>query len=391
MSDSNRIRVSIVPESTFGVTPATPAFQVLATTGVSLRDRIGYQQSATINNDRNVQDLIRLSKAAGGGVPMELTWSPSGEGLMQLVKAAMAGAETAAVSVAPVTTAGGDKIISRATGSFVSDGFEVGDIVRTYGSVIPGNHGYFKVTVVASGALTVEADANFAADATGDLEVVRGARIKNGTVETFFTIEVAYLDLDKARLFTGCAVDGLDFTIADQAVTTANFGFQSASSSFVNASIGSPGIFITGATYTVPTVSPVLDAIGVPEIRSQGVAYAAKSVNMSILNNVAPRTQIGGLGAQSMRFGEFGASGRITAFHEDFTELTAYASNTATDLWLVMIDENSKGFSLSFPQVKYSDAGADVSGSNTDILLDLAATAIKDPVELITARLQRWN
>ena len=100
MSDSNRIRVSIVPQESFAAgTPTDPAWQVLATTGQSIRDRIGYQQSQTINNDRNVQDLIRLSKSAGGGIPMELTWSPSavtasspaGEGLMQLITAAMAG------------------------------------------------------------------------------------------------------------------------------------------------------------------------------------------------------------------------------------------------------------------------------------------------------------
>ena len=42
MSDSNRLRVSIVKESTFGTTPGSPAMKVLQVTGQSMRDRVGY-------------------------------------------------------------------------------------------------------------------------------------------------------------------------------------------------------------------------------------------------------------------------------------------------------------------------------------------------------------
>jgi len=389
MSDSNRIRVSIVEESTFGVTPATPAFQVLATTGVSLRDRIGYQQSRTINNDRNLQDIIRLSKSGGGGIPMELTYSPTTEGLELMIRGAFAATETAAFTELGVTTVAGTKTISKSGAEFVTDGIEVGDIVKTTEG-LAADLGYFKVTAVAEELITVEADANFTGDATGDMSVTRGARLKNGTTQKYYTIEVAYLDNQKARLFTGCVIDSMDLTVADEAITTANFSIQAASSTFVNSAV-STDVFITGATYTDPTVAPVLDSIGIPEIRSGGAAYVAKSINMAFSNNASPRTQIGALGAQSMRFGEFGASGRITAYLEDFTALEAYAGNTSTDIWFVAEDENAKGYSLSLPQVKFSDAGADVSGSNTDVLVDLAATAIKDPVELCTARLQRWD
>jgi hypothetical protein len=392
MSDSNRIRVSIIPEVTFGVTPtSSPAFLVLATTGVTLRDRIGYQQSRTINNDRNVQDLIRLSKAAGGGIPMELTYSPVGEGLMRLITAAFAGTETAVATVASCTTDAAAFTITRGSGSFITDGIEVGDVIRTSGASVAGDNRFCKVTAVIALELTVEGeDGEEFEGSSGDVTVTRGARIKNGTTQTTFSIEVARLDLQIAQIFTGCVIDSLDFTIADEAITTVNFSVQSASSTFIDAAV-STDVFMTGATYTDPTVAPVIDSIGVPEIRSAGIPYAAKSVNMAFSNNAAPRTQIGELGAQSMRYGEFGASGRITAYLSDYAELQKYSGNISSDLWLVATDENSKGYSFSLPKVKFSDAGADVSGSNTDVLVDLAATAVKDPTELCTARLQRWD
>ena len=389
MSDSNRIRVSIVPEVTFGVTPATPAFQVLATTGVSLRDRIGYQQSRTINNDRNVQDVIRLSKSGGGGIPMELTHSPNGEGLMRMITAALASTESAAVTTASATTTAAAKTIVTSGADWADLEVEVGDILKTSGATPTADNGFFKVTAIAGDTATVEASANFTGSA-GNVTVTRGARLKNGTTQQYFTVEVARLDLQIAQLFTGCVVDSMDFTIADEAITTANFSLLAASSTFIDTPI-SPNIFITGASYTDPTVSPVIDSIGIPTIQSEGADYAAKAINMAFANNAAQRTQIGSLGAQSVRFGEFGASGRITAYMEDFTEMQAYAGNTSTDIWFVALDENSKGYSLSLPRVKFSDAGADVSGSNTDVLVELAATALKDPTELCTTRIQRWD
>tara|TARA_R110000822_G_scaffold137399_13_gene274910 strand:- start:414 stop:1586 length:1173 start_codon:yes stop_codon:yes gene_type:complete len=390
MSDSNRIRVSIIPEVTFGVTPtSTPAFLTLATTGVSLRDRIGYQQSQTINNDRNVLDVIRLSKAAGGGVPMELTYSPTGEGLMSLIKAALAGTEDAEVEEVTGVLLG--STITDSGADFVNDGVEIGDIIRTAGAALAADNGYRRVTAVAATVLTCSEA--FTGTDTG-VTVTRGPRIKNGTTETTFSIEVAHLDIDKAQIFTGCVIDTMDFTVADESITTTNFTIQAAGSTFVDAPVtgtGDTAVFMTGATYAPPSVHPVIDSIGIPEIRSGGAAYAAKSINMGFSNNASPRTQIGSLGAQSMRFGEFGATGRVTAYLEDFTELQAYAGNTSSDIWFAAIDENGKGYSMSLPKVKWSDAGADVTGSNTDVLVDLAATAVKDEVELITVRFQRWD
>jgi hypothetical protein len=360
---------------------------ILQTTGQSMRDRVGYQQSQTINNDRNVQDLIRLSKSAGGGIPMELTHSPIDEGLERLIEAALSTTETVLDNTfgSPAINNGAKTL----DGTYTS-GVEVGDIIRVSGATAAADNGYFRVTVVASGLLTVAKDANFAADEA--VTVTRGARYKNGTDEKHFSIEVARLDLQVAQVFSFCTVNGMDFSVADGAITGVNFSFEAATSTRYATNNGTADKFGPGSpTYGIPSTRPVLDSIGVPQIRAEGTAYAAKSINMAMMNNIAPRTQVGTLGTQSMRFGEFGASGRVSAFLEDFTALTAYANNTSSNLWLVMEDSSGRGWSISFPEIKYSDAAADVSGSNTDVLEELSVTAYKDPVEACTVRLQRWD
>ena len=391
MSDSNRLRVSIIKESTFGTTPSSPAMKVLSVTGQSMRDRVGYTQSNIINDDRNVEELVRLSKSAAGTIPIELMFSPTGDALELLLGATMCGVETgnnvAYTDSSGVSLAGSNKEITVTTDPRTNDRVVVGDIVYVT-SDAGSNAGYYKVTTVTATKITVEADANFTADASS-VSITRAARRTNGTAEDSFTIEVARLDVDKAQIFTGCVVNSLDLTIADEAIVTGTLTFEAANSTFQDTDLGTDQ-FIASATYADATAHPVLDSLSVPEIRSAGTSFPAKSVSLNINNNVMARTELGKLGAQSMRQGEFNVTGSFEAYFEDFAEMKAYADNTTGAMWFALIDANSRGYSFSLPTVKFSDAGADVSGSNTDTMTSVSFQATLNSTESCTVRMQRW-
>jgi len=384
MSDSNRLRVSIIKESTYGVTPTSPAMQIMPVTGQSLRDAVGYTQSNIINADRNVEELVRLSKTAGGQLPTELMFSPTGEALELLLCATMCASETAVYTDASATLAGGNKIITTSAGTA---NVSVGDIVHI-ASAVAANVGYYKVAAVDATTVTVEADANFSTAGSG-VTMTRGARRNNGINEDSFTIEVARLDVDKAQIFTGCVVNTMDISVSDEAIVGATFTFASANSTFQTTDLGTDQ-FIAGATYDPATDHPVLDSLSVPEIRSAGSAFGAKTINLTINNNVMPRTELGTLGATSMRQGEFNTTGNVEAYFEDFTELQAYADNTEGAIWFALIDANSKGYTFSMPTVKFNDAGADVTGSNTDTMVSIGYQATLNDAQSCTVRMQRW-
>lgn len=381
MSDANRIRVSMVAESTPGTTPATPTMLVLNTTGQSLRDQIGYQQSQTIRNDANVQDLIRLSKSAGGGIPMELVYPTANESLWVALRAVMRTTQTA--SATNSTTAGhgsGTNIVTRVAGSWITDGFVVGDIVKISGDAVAANNRYAKVTDVVALSLTLDfGDGDLFSGVDGDITVTRGARMTNGTTDYSYSIEVARLDVAKYQVFTGQVFNTMDIQVADQAITTANVGLTGISSS-------RSGSAIAGATYSDPTATPVLDALGVPNFYLGSVSYPAKSILFNINNNAAARTQIGSLGPQSIRRGSFEVTGRVQAYFEDFTEMDSYADNTASDFWMVLENPSSNAMAISIPQMKWADAGADTRGLNQDDYLEGTFQAYLDPVELCTMK-----
>jgi hypothetical protein len=392
MSNANYIRVSIVEESTYGTTPASPVFLILPTTGQTMRDRVGYQQSQTIRSDRNIKDLVRLTKAAGGGLPCELTFSGPTEALGQAIRAVLcSAAESTAVTVSGNSADEGDDFVERGSGSWVSDGFEVGDIVKVTGNQFATDDGYYKVTGVDTLVLTLEGALWTGTDAS--VTVVRGARMKNGVTERSYSVEVARTDIDIAQIFTGCVFDSMAFTVADEAITTANFTLQAASSTRVDAPVsgtGAAALYVAGATYTSPAVNPVLDALSVPEFQVAGLAYAAKSIGMTLGNNAMPRTQIGSLGPQSMKLGSFNATGTFQAYMDGFDDFDDYALNNPTDFWLVMEDANGKGWSFSFPEAKFSDVGADTNGLDQEDYKNGSVQAYLDSVEGCTVRVQRW-
>lgn len=391
MADGSRIRVSIVAEGSYGVTPGTPTMLVLPVTGSGLADRLGYVQSNVINPDRNVDDLVRLSKAAGGTIPLELRYSPSGEGLSTALLALLSSsAYTASTTEASCTIAGGNKNVTKAAHDFPADGFVVGDIVKVSGSSVSAENGYYRVTSSAVGTLGLDAPANFTAGGSS-VTVTRGARTTNGTATPSFTVEVAHLDLQKAQVYTGCVINTMDLNLAIGQLATVTLGIEAQSSTRADSNTGTPDQFISGATYTAAATHPTLDPIGVAEIRVGGSDYAAQSLTLNLTNNARAREQIGSLGPVSMARGFFGATGSVTAYLADWTDHNAFAGNTPTDLWFAAIDANGRGWSLSLPQVKFSDVNSPTQGNNTDVFKNISVTAYKDPTEACTVRLQRWD
>lgn len=70
---SNRVSLLVVPEVTYGVTPATPAFETLRFTGESLNLNNISDVSKEIRPDRNRTEVIRMDADTGGDADFELS------------------------------------------------------------------------------------------------------------------------------------------------------------------------------------------------------------------------------------------------------------------------------------------------------------------------------
>lgn len=392
MSSANRVRVSIVQESTFGVTPSTPAFLTLPITSIDFQDVIPQQTDPTISPSRGIDDLIPTGRSNQGTAAAVLRFAASTAAFFAIMRAVLyASAETAAVTVTSTVTVGeADDFVERGSGSWVSDGFLAGDIVLVTGNLQSADDGYYRVTDVDALVLTLEG-ADWSSDDTS-ITVVRAARMVNGTTQRSFSVEIAHADLDEATIYTGVQWNDLAVAIADGAITTTSLSAIGKSSTKVAAPIsgtGTSALYVTGATYTDPASHPAITTLGVPEIKVGGADYAFKSLDLRMANNLEALTQVGQEGPTSIREGQFAAELGFRSYMDGVADFSTWVANTETTAWFVLLDANSRGWSFSFPRAKYRGLTAPVPGVNQTVYKQGALQMLQDAT-YGTVIVQRW-
>lgn len=199
MSDTNRVGLRAVKETTFGTTPSNPKLFEVPT---SAQPSLGFTPSTITSNllrdDRQVSDLILVGGEAGGeansefafGVHDDLlegafysTWQEryvkyNYRGATEITAVAAAtddytvtnGVTTGSITVDFDATA---NTITRATGSFLTNGFEVGDFVIVSGAVDGSNNAVLgPITAVTALVMTL---LDVPADETADAGVTISA------------------------------------------------------------------------------------------------------------------------------------------------------------------------------------------------------------------------
>lgn len=223
MADTNRVSLRAVRETTFGTTPSNPAFFEIASTG---QPNLGFAPSTIVSNllrdDRQVSDLILVGGEAGGEANSELAFGLHDE----LLESAFFSSwqtryekrnDKGATKITAVTAATDDYTVAigattgaitvdffgtttdavvRAAGSFITDGFKVGDFVIVSGALDAGNNATFYVTAVSALSMTLQ---GLPSDETADAgvtistcvqtnQIVRAEGFTNAANNGYFTV-----------------------------------------------------------------------------------------------------------------------------------------------------------------------------------------------------------
>jgi len=158
MSDSNRLRLTVLKEVTFGTTPTTPRMRTMRTTGETMKYEPQFTNSAEIRDDRMNADPIKTSDENAGGVNFELSYPVADAPISIAMASALYSAwgETNSRDNDGVT----DDVITEVASSggviTVDTGtpFVANELVRNSGFTNAGNNGTFMCT---TGSATVPA------------------------------------------------------------------------------------------------------------------------------------------------------------------------------------------------------------------------------------------
>jgi len=385
MADSDRIQMSYIEESEFGVEEADSPLQVLRLTGESLKQDTTTELSKEIRSDRQVSDVKRTSIGASGDINTELSFEAYDDLLAAALFSAGWSAEVADIDA--------DITISAAAtdNSFNDSASGLGNYVANQWIYVTGfataaNNGFFKIVSVVAGKIVVSGGTlvDESAGVTVVVKIQMGPQIVNGTTRTSFNIEKQYTDVvNTFALYLGMVINSMQLSVSAGQIITGGFGFLGKQEESIAASLGSE--------YTAAPTNSVMSAVDdVMAILEAQTAYDANSFSLSLANNLRQKDIIGTLGAIDIKPGKVSISGTLQAYFESSTAMDKYLDHTASSIAIPFQDSAGNGYVIELPYIKFSSGQRVAGGMNTDIIADLAFEASMHPTELITIRIAKF-
>ena len=314
-------------------------------------------QSEEIRTDYQLSDFRHGVRSVEGSVNGEL--SPAS--YADFFAAALGRNFTAGVMVtgASITVGGtgSNYTLTRAAGSFLTDGVKVGDVVRlTAGTFNTNNLNknllvtgvtalVLNVTVLNGSTLTPEGPI---ASATVDVFGKKTFAPLTGHVDKSFTFEEFYNDISQSEVSTGCKVNTVGISLPATGLTTVDFAFmgkdqvQSGSTQYFTApsAQGNNGIFaaVNGALL----------------VGGQVVALVT-GLTININRNLTMEAVVGSNTHPDIFEGRILVDGEFTAFFVNGTFRDLFKNEVETSLVVALTTSNLKDadfMSITLPRIK---------------------------------------
>jgi hypothetical protein len=365
---SSNVLAAIKRETTTGVAAtASGATQMRVTSSPGLVLQRANIQSAEKRSDM-LKTLARLGgKSVSGSYNAELTIGGATDILLEaIMRSTWSAAVTTAASTFTTLTAG-VSTITGASGSFLSTGIRVGDVLNLTGTAVAANNNInLRVVSVTATVITLAGTplSVGTADATGNL--VRLKKIVNGATATRYshTIEQYNTDIDLSELFLGCRLTGLKLSFKPGAMGTVQYTFMGLDRTLLTAG--------TSPWFTTPTLTTGLDLIADDSaLRYNGVDvvnFTGFDIDFSLAAKAEP--VIGTFVSPDIFDNDLTVTASVTALRSDFSNLTAYDAETEFEASILLQEPTGapKGcLRIFLPRVKIGAASAPFAGDGAMI------------------------
>lgn len=377
MADGSRHSMYAVVETTYGETPNNPALELVRLTGTTLGLRKDSFLSDEIRSDRQISDFRLGANQVGGDINFEL----SADTFDKLLKGALLSDAdwTSPASTGTTTLSATAGTFTRASGSFVTDGFEVDQMVISSGFATSGNNGRWVVTAVAATTLTVTPlDGQTQSIEAGDADelIIAAEAISCGVLRESFSLVRYFADIDSGDkpyyIYKGCEVNTLKINIAANAKITGSMSVIGQSQTLAEdlTSLGTP-------TYPAATTTNVLDSF-TGLLREAGSTIAVLTeLSFTLNNGLAPRFVVGSTNTILPSIQRSNLTGTFTAYFEDSSLVEKFLNETESYIDFDMPDSDGNAQRYRIPRIAYTGGQPDVSGEGP-VTLSMPFQALLD-------------
>lgn len=378
MSDAGRINIYVAEEPTWGGSVSALAPATLANVvSESLATSTATQRTNALRGDYVKPHAHRTRADGQGDLGYELAY---GDVLDTFGPGAARSAWTAAITTtASLSAVASGNKISRAAGSFVTDGWVVGQWARISGFVTnPTNNGVARVTAVAALDLTFEG-ITFINEGPLAIVVKTSGMLRNGTTTRSFCIERKFGDLTNKWIYMcGARVSAMKLTSEVEGLVGGSVSFMGKPQQRATATRGN-------GSFGAPTTTRVMGAVDALTGLAEGgtlVTTLCSSVSLDIMCPGRPIHAFGSIGPSAIGSNSFEVSGSFRVFWDDAAD-ALYAKrldHTSSKLWWRYNDAAGNTIVVTVPALKFGGGDPNGSGPDTDTVLELTYMAELDPV-----------
>ena len=201
-----------VPEVTFGTTPTTPTGQLLRWTAADMGGDRGFTKNPELRTDYMPAAGIAAGMRGKGSLSGKLSYGSYDDFLAYALGTPVWTSNV--VKVVPATSTGSISLAcdssahtwTRTVGSFVTDGFFVGQVINPSGFTNGANNGAFVVSAVTALVLTTSTATTMVTETAGAGKSIAA------DISPSFTFERGHKGNGIYFGYPGCVVDGFEMT-----------------------------------------------------------------------------------------------------------------------------------------------------------------------------------
>lgn len=356
-------RVKYKVESTWGTVPSAASSQALRRVSSTLALKKQAYQSQEILAHYQRQDYRHGVRSVEGAISGELSPGTYKDFMAAAVRRAFAA--VAAITGASITVAGSGPTytVTRAAGSFLTDGIKAGQVGRlTAGSFNAANlNKNLLVLSLTATVLTVMPLNGVALVAEGPIASATWTPTgkvtfapATGHTDLSYSIEHWHADVALSEVFSGCKVNNMKIGLPPSGLATVNFDF-----------LGKDITTAASEYFTTPTAETSTGIVAAANglLVAQGGAIALLTgMEISLAGNMSAEAVIGQNTYPDIAEGPIVVNGQVTALFADATIRDYFLNETEVALVAVVSASPAAGadfVGFTLPRIKFGDAAKD--------------------------------
>jgi len=379
-------QVGYKKETTFGTIAGNTSGKLLRRVTANFNLMKETYESNEIRTDRQVADFRHGVRSAEGSLNGELSPATYADFMGSVVARDFTTAPTVSSLSVTIAASGSLYTITRGTGSFLSDGFLVGMIIRLSGAgldvenvgknlLIASITATVLTVSVVNGTLLAEEGpiASVTATATGKVTYVPST----GHTDQSYTVEEWYSDIAQSEVYTGMKVNSVAVQLPATGLSTIDIGFA-------GKDLTQTGTSQYFSSPTAQNTNGIFAAVnGVMLVQGQPVALVT-SADFTIERATENATAVGSNSVADIFTGRVRVTGNLSVYFQDATFRNYFKDETVVSLVMAMTTStaaNADFVTFTIPKVKLGSFSKDdqelglVASTSFQALLNDVTTA----------------